>query len=276
MVDINESRILYEAFCAIAESYTSIVYLDAKDRRTHPIRLDEYSMKYEEMLNKGPDMRTMLETYVKDTVYKDDADGLLQYADFDLVTEKLKTENPIFHVYRAIHDDKVIYYRLKIVQIEDGQKIIYGFENFDSQARMQLELKAEKERQMMLVNGMSREYMSVWYLDGKSRKVTLIQNNGTEKENAAPVKIGKTVVDYHFSMQKYFGNFVDPDDFDRMMTETSYDHLVEKTGENDLYRIDYIRINPDKTKSPFQVCYAKILDDAGIANFIFGYRNMDN
>ena len=73
MVDLNESRILYEAFCAIAESYTSIVYLDAKDRRTYPIRLDQYSMKYEEMLSKGPDMRTALEAYVKDTVYKDDA-----------------------------------------------------------------------------------------------------------------------------------------------------------------------------------------------------------
>ncbi len=129
---------------------------------------------------------------------------------------------------------------------------------------------------MMLVDGLSREYMSVWYLDGKSRKVKLIQNNGSEKENAAPVKIGETVIDYHFSMQKYYGSYVDPEDFDRMMRETSYETLVENTTEDDLYSINYIRINPDKTRSHFQVCYAKITDDAGIANFVFGYRNIDN
>lgn len=276
MVDINESRILYESFCAIAESYTSIVYVDAKDRKVYPIRLDDYSQRYEKAIAEGRDMTELLGIYVSDTVYREDAEGLLKYGDYDFVQEKLKTENPLFYTYRAIHEDKILYYRLKIVTIEDGQKIVYGFENFDGQFRLQMKMNAEREMRMMLVDGLSREYMSVWYLDGKSRKVKLIQNNGSEKENAAPVKIGETVIDYHFSMQKYYGSYVDPEDFDRMMRETSYETLVENTTEDDLYSINYIRINPDKTRSHFQVCYAKITDDAGIANFVFGYRNIDN
>ncbi|MCR5831203.1 MAG: hypothetical protein K6G67_03550 [Lachnospiraceae bacterium] len=276
MVDINESRILYESFCAIAESYTSIVYVDAKDRKVYPIRLDDYSQRYEKAIAEGRDMTELLGMYVSDTVYREDAEGLLKYGDYDFVQEKLKTENPLFYTYRAIHEDKILYYRLKIVTIEDGQKIVYGFENFDGQFRLQMKMNAEREMRMMLVDGLSREYMSVWYLDGKSRKVKLIQNNGSEKENAAPVKIGETVIDYHFSMQKYYGSYVDPEDFDRMMRETSYETLVENTTEDDLYSINYIRINPDKTRSHFQVCYAKITDDAGIANFVFGYRNIDN
>lgn len=275
MVDVNESRILYESFCAIAESYTSIVYVDSTDRKVYPIRLDDYSKRYGEILNNKPDMPTMLATYVKDTVYSEDAEGLLAFGDFDYVVKRLETENPLFYMYRAIHNERIVYYRLKIVTIEDGGKIVYGFENFDGQFRLQLKMKAEKELQMMLVNGLSREYLSVWYLDGKSRKVTLIQNNGSEKENADPVKIGETIIDYHFSMQKYFGSFVDPEDFDRMMRETSYDSLLENTTDNDLYSINYIRINPDKTRSHFQVCYAKITDASGIANFVFGYRNID-
>ena len=276
MVDINESRILYESFCAIAESYTSIVYVDAKDRKVYPIRLDDYSQRYEKAIAEGRDMTELLGMYVSDTVYREDAEGLLKYGDYDFVQEKLKTENPLFYTYRAIHEDKILYYRLKIVTIEDGQKIVYGFENFDGQFRLQMKMNAEREMRVMLVDGLSREYLSVWYLDGKSRKVKLIQNNGSEKENAAPVKIGETVIDYHFSMQKYYGSYVDPEDFDRMMRETSYETLVENTTEDDLYSINYIRINPDKTRSHFQVCYAKITDDAGIANFVFGYRNIDN
>ena len=276
LVDLNESRILYESFCAIAESYTSIVYVDSTDRKVYPIRLDEYSKRYEQSIAEKHEMPTLMENYIRDTVYKDDAEGLMRYSDFDYVVEKLKTDNPIFYTYRAIHNDRIVYYRLKIVEIEDGAKIVYGFENFDGQFRHQLKMNSESEMRMMLVRGLSREYMSVWYLDGKSRKVTLIQNNGSENENAAPVKIGETVVDYHFSMQKYYGNFVDPQDFDRMMRETSYETLVENTNEDDLYSVNYIRINPDKTRSPFQVCYAKITDSSGIANFVFGYRKTEN
>ena len=273
MVDVNESRILYESFCAIAESYTSIVYVDARDRKVYPIRLDDYSVRYGQMLDEKLDMQTVLSAYVKETVFKDDAPGLMRFADYDYVEERLKKENPIFYTYRAIHNENIVYYRLKIVHIEDGMKTVYGFENFDVQFRRQLQIKSERELQMMLVKGLSREYMSVWYLDGKSRKITLIQNNGSETENAVPVKIGKTVVDYHFSMQKYYGSFVDPEDFDRMMRETSYDSLVENAPEDGLYTVNYVRINPDKTRSPFQVVYAKIVDSTGIANFIFGYRN---
>ena len=275
LVDLNETMILYETFCAIAESYTSILYLDTVENRAYPIRLDDYSRRYEEELMKGPSMDRVMEVYTGETVYKEDVEGLMRLADRDHVVERLKSENPLFYTYRAIHKDKILYYRLKIVPIENGQKIVYGFENFDSQMRSQLAIKAEQEMQMTLINGLSREYMSVWYLDGKSRKVTLIQNNGQASENGAPVRIGKTMVDYHFSMQKYYGSFVEPEDFDRMMRATSYDALVENAGENDLYRVNYIRINPDKSKSHFQVCYAKIVDNSGIANFVFGFRNTD-
>ena len=192
------------------------------------------------------------------------------------VFEELKKESPLLHIYRTIHDDRIVYYRLKIVPVEDGRKLIYGFENIDSQYRIQLEVKSEREMHTMLLDGLSREYMSVWYLDGKSRKVRLLQNNGTDSENGEPVRIGNTMVDYHFSMQKYFGAFVSPDDFDRMMNETSYESLVKNAGENDMYCINYIRINPDRSTSHFQVCYAKTIDASGTANFVFGFRNTDS
>ena len=276
MADINDSKILYEAFCAIAESYTSIVYMDTLDKRAYPIRLDSYSVRYEERLNEHPPMHDIIEEYVNNTVYRDDREALLRLADCDYVFEELKKESPLLHIYRTIHDDRIVYYRLKIVPVEDGRKLIYGFENIDSQYRIQLEVKSEREMHTMLLDGLSREYMSVWYLDGKSRKVRLLQNNGTDSENGEPVRIGNTMVDYHFSMQKYFGAFVSPDDFDRMMNETSYESLVKNAGENDMYCINYIRINPDRSTSHFQVCYAKTIDASGTANFVFGFRNTDS
>lgn len=276
MFDQNEMKLFFEAFSAIAESYTSISYMDTEDEVMYPIRLDDYSKRYEEALKARPRAKDILAQYVKDTVYKDDADGVLRLGDKDYVLERLKSENPILHVYRTIHNDKVVYYRLKILTVEDGKKIVYGFENIDSSYRSEHNRSMEREIHSMVLEGLSREYLSVWYLDGKSRKVRLVQNNGSEEENGEAVRIGNMMIDYHFTMQKYFDGYVDPDDFDRLMHETSYDELVRNVKDNEMHPINYVRINPDGTKSHFQVCFAKIVDNAGIANFVAGFRNVDS
>jgi len=275
MTDQDGFKLLYEAFFAIAESYTSIIYMDMSDGNAYAIRLDDYSKRYENFLNTHPSMYEVVKRYAEDTVHPADRDGMMKLADREIVLNRLETENPLHHIYRAIHDDNVIYYRVKIVPIEDGKKLIYGFENINPQYRRQIEANEERQRTTKLFDGLSREYLSVWYLDGRSGKVTLVRNNGLPKENEKAVKIGETMVDYHFSMQKYFGSFVKPEDFERLMHETSYDVLVANTREDDFHTIDYTRINEDGTTSHFQACYAKIVDEAQVANFVFGFRNTD-
>lgn len=275
MYDQNEMKLLYEAFFAIAESYTSIIYLDTEDGVIYPIRLDEYSKRYEETLRNKPSAAEIFKQYVRDTVFVEDAVEVMKFSDKEYVLERLKSENPILHIYRALHHDRIIHYRLKIVPIEDGKKIVFGFENIDNQYRKQLEIKAENEMHISIRDALTREYMSVWYLDGKSRKVRLIRNNGSDEENGDAVRIGSTMVDYHFSMQRYFERFVNPEDFDRLMEETSYDTLTEKVGDN-LYTVNYIRNNPDGSRSHFQACYAKIADQTGISDFVVGFRNIDS
>lgn len=276
MNDQDGIRLLYDAFFAIAESYTSMSYVDVADQKTYPIRYDSYSERYKDVMETHPVFGDVLGQYVKDTVYRDDAAAVMRFADIDYVTEKLKEENPLLHVYRTIHNDRVIYYRLKVVPIEEGKRLVFGFENIDKEYRRQLEIKASNERSMLLLDGLSREYMSVWFIDGRSRKVTMIRNNGTEAENGEAVRIGNMMVDYHFSMQKYFGKFVRPEDFDHLMEATSYDSLVKNAGDNDLYCINYLRVEPDGNSHHFQVCYAKITDEAGTADFVMGFRNIDS
>ncbi len=274
-MESKESAFLHEVFNAIVESYTSIVYMDAEDKKCYPVRLDGFSARYENTLREGISMHDMMARYVNDAVFADDGADVLRLADYEYVSDRLATENPIHHIYKVIKDDDVMHYRLKVVPIENGRKIVYGFENIDRQYREQIEIKSRFDLQMRFLEGLSREYLSVWYLDGKTRKIKLIQNNGSEAENGEPVRIGSSLIDYHFSMQKYFGSFVDPEEFDRLMELTSYDSLVENAGSDVLYPINYIRLNPDGSRSHFQVCYAKLTDEKGIANFVFGYRNTD-
>ena len=275
MYDQNEIKLLHEAFFAIAESYTSMVYVDVADKRTYPIRLDDFAKRYEDVLEKNPKIEDALAQYVSDAVFEEDAKEVMSYADCANVRKMLEEKNALLHIYRVIHNDRIVYYRMKIVPIEGGAKLVYGFENIDSQYRKQMEINSERERQMKVLDGLSREFTSVWYLDGKSRKVKLVRNNGRPGENEGPVEIGQSIVDYHFSMQKYFASFVESGDFERLMHETSYEELVKNSGDDNLYCVDYMRFNPDKTSSRFQLCYAKTTDADGIANFVMGFRKLD-
>ncbi len=275
MTDQNDIRLLYEAFFAIAESYTTIIYADTETNTAHAIRLDDFSKRYEQVLASGETIESIFGRYIDETVAKDDVCGIKKYADIDYVKEKLEETPILYHIYRTVYGETIMYYRLKIIAIEDGKKLIYGFENIDNQYRRQIEIQADREKMMMLFDGLAREYMSVWYLDGKSRKVKLMKNNGSDAENGDAVRIGNTMVDYHFSMQKYFGDFVSAEDFDRLMEETSYESLVQKVRDDELYCVNYIRINPDETKSHFQACYAKMVDNTGIASFVLGFRKID-
>ena len=274
MADVD-AKVLYEAFFAMAESYTTMIYMDVEDRIAHVIKLDEFSMRYKEILDDAPFVEDVFGRYVNEMVSPDDKADLMKLTDPDYVLEKLKNESVLTHIYKTIHGENAMYYRLKIVPVEDGKKLVYGFENIDSQYRHQWEIRTDREMQMMLFDALSREYMSVWYLDGKSRKVRLMKNNGTDSQNGEAVRIGNTMVDYHFSMQKYFGDFVSPDEFDRLMEETSYETLCQKVHDNDLYCVNYIRNNPDGTRAHFQACYAKMHDNTGISNFVFGFRMLD-
>ncbi len=275
MTDQNDIRLLYEAFFAIAESYTTIIYADTETNTAHAIRLDDFSKRYEQVLASGETIESIFGRYIDETVAKDDVYGIKKYADIDYVKEKLEEIPILYHIYRTVHGETIMYYRLKIIAIEDGKKLIYVFENIDNQYRRQIEIQADREKMMMLFDGLAREYMSVWYLDGKSRKVKLMKNNGSDAENGDAVRIGNTMVDYHFSMQKYFGDFVSAEDFDRLMEETSYESLVQKVRDDELYCVNYIRINPDETKSHFQACYAKMVDNTGIENFVLGFRKIE-
>ena len=265
----------YDAFMAIAESYSSVLFIDTEDDVLYPVRLDAFSKRYEEELEKKPKARDMFRKYVDEIVFKDDREKLMRLVDKEYVIERLKSEGEILQIYRTVSNDRIIYYRLKVVQIENGKKLIYGFENIDKMYQKQMSENTERSQNLAVVKALSREYLSVWFLDGASRKIRLVQNNGAEEENGEAVRIGNMMIDYHFSIQKYFDGFVDPDDFDRLMDETSYETIVRKSNERNLYRVSYIRINPDGTRSQFQAVFAKIINENGIADFVVGFRNMD-
>ncbi|MBQ8970444.1 MAG: GGDEF domain-containing protein [Lachnospiraceae bacterium] len=259
---------------AIARSYTSVIYIDTSDLTTHIVRLNRFGRQVEARLGKEITLRPVMDAYVKSLVYQDDAPGVLRFGDYDYVMARLKENNPLFHTYRTIRDGKIVYYRLKIIPLDDGKKLVYGFEHFDSQMREKLEREEERETQMTLLAGLSCEYEAVWLVDAGIHYGKLIRNNMGNTKSSIVMNMMKEG-NYEIILENYIEQYVVPEDRERMYTETSIDSLLRNAREDELYHVHYSRVNEEGEKNYMQLVFSRVTDDLGVTRFVCGFRNID-
>ncbi|MBQ7564125.1 MAG: GGDEF domain-containing protein [Lachnospiraceae bacterium] len=187
---------------------------------------------------------------------------------------RLRETNPLFHTYRTIRDGRIVYYRLKIIPLEDGKKLVYGFEHFDHQMREKLEQEEERETQMTLLAGLSCEYEAVWLVDAGIHYGKLIRNNMGNTRSSIVMNMMKEG-NYEIILENYIEQYVIPGDRERMYTETSIDSLLRNAREDELYHVNYSRINEEGEKNYMQLVFSRVTDDMGVTRFVCGFRNID-
>ena len=249
--------------------------MDLTTKTPYPVRINRKGRAVRTEVDKGEvSLRHVIDEYVRQLVYRDDADGVLKFGDLDYVMNRLKTTNPIFHTYRTIRDGKIVYFRLKIIPFDNGKKLVYGFEFFDDQMRDQLARRNEQEIQTVLLAGLSCEYECVWLVDSALNHGKLIRNN-MDSTPTAEAAAKDSEGDYDSLIGNYIDRFVVEEDRDRMYLETSIDNLMRKTKEDEIYHINYARISLGGEKNYFQESIARVTDDNGNVHFVCGFRNID-
>ena len=259
---------------ALASSFTSVAYVDVKDGRAHPVRLNKHGINIKPEIDTDPTVSKMMEVYAKTNVYRDDVNSVMRLGDLDYVLSRLKDTNPLFHTYRMIRDGRIVYYRLKIIPFDKGTKLVYGFEFFDDQIRERNERKNEQELQTMLLAGLSCEYECVWILDSALSYGRLIRSNMYVNPTTEAI-LKDSEGRYETLIGNYIDNFVMEEDRDRMYLETSLENLMRNTKEGEIYHINYARIDLDGCKNYFQESIARVTATNGIVHFVCGFRNID-
>ena len=270
----ERDRLRSEIDDAIARSYTSVFYVDAEDLTVHKVRLNREGRKVAAGIGEDTSLRTVMDAYVTALVHEDDAQGVSQFGDYDYVVSRLKESNPLFHTYRTIRDEKIVYYRLKIIPFDGGNKLVYGFEHFDDQIREERKRVAERETQMTLLAGLSCEYETIWLVDADIHLGKLIRNNMGNTRSSKRMN-AMNDGNYEIILENYIEQYVVPRDRERMYAETSIDSLLRNTRENELYHINYLRVNEEGRKNYMQLVYSRVIDDMGVTRFVCGFRNID-
>ncbi len=269
----ERDRLHQEIDDAIARSYTSVVYVNTDDLSVDYVRLNRHGRMLEEAVREDPHLRNFMNVYVNALVYKDDAKEVLRFGDYDHVMKCLEDNNPLYHTYRTIRDGRMVYYRLKIIPFDNGRKLIYGFEHFDDQIREKLARQSEYETQMTLLAGLSCEYDSIWLVDAAIHHAKLIRNNS--KSHSTDVMTGDREGNYENVIGNYIERFIVPEDRERVYLMSAIDHLMRVTKEDEIYHINYYRIDPEGKKNYVQLCVARVTDDLGVVRFVCGFRNID-
>lgn len=271
----EHQKLLYEIDDAIARSYTSVLYVDTSDRKVSAVRLNRYGKTLEDELSRDPYLKNVIDVYVNTFVYRDDAEGVRRFGDFDYVMERLKETNPVFHTYRTIRDGKIVYYRLKIIPFDNGRKIVYGFEHYDAQIREKLARESERETQMTLLAGLSCEYESIWLVDAAIHHAKLIRKN-TKPSPAADEMYRLKEGNYDTIVGNYIDHYVVPEDRERVYLMTSIDSLMRTTKDDEIYHVNYSRVEPEGSRDYIQLCFARVTDDMGVVRFVCGFRKIDS
>ncbi len=269
----ERNRLYAEIDDAIARSYTSVVYVNTDDLTVEPVRLNRYGKPLEEVTKNDRSLRNVIDTYVKALVYCDDMQGVLRFGDYDYVIKALEENNPLYHTYRTVRDGRIVYYRLKIVPFDDGRKLIYGFEYFDDQMRERLARKTEYETQMTLLAGLSCEYDSVWLVDAGLHHAKFIRSN--MDPGISEIMHAEKEGNYETLFGNYIEKYVVDEDRERLYSQINLSNLMRVTNEDEIYHINYYRINPENEKNHMQFCVAKVTDESGVVRFVMGFRNID-
>ena len=270
----DQQKLLNDIYDAIARSFTSVIYIDLSDLSVNVIRLNDLGKKFMSGFTGKNCLRDVMDAYVKTFVFEEDAAEVLRYGDIDHVQKLLDRTESIYHTYRTVREGRIVYYRLKIAPFDNGKKIIYGFELFDDQVRAEKKIQSERELQMALLAGLSCEYESIWIADAAIHHAKLIRSNMGSTESSTVMnrlREGR----YETIINNYIERYVVPEDRERVRLMTSIDNLMENTRDDEIYYVNYCRINPEGSKNYLQLSIMRVTDDTGEVRFVCGFRNID-
>lgn len=167
---------------------------------------------------------------------------------------------------------------LVLVRHADGVPSLFalGFSLLDDNAAQKEELQRKIREQFLLLDGLAREYHTVWLIDGNGEhRMRLYRSTGKSTIMDA-VQMGLDVAWYDIVIQKYIEEYIYEDDRTRVAEATRFETVVGNTPNVGTYVVPYRRYNSDRSDFNYQeMCFARAVTDDGIVNYVFAFRDVD-
>ncbi len=154
---------------------------------------------------------------------------------------------------------------------------VVGTKNADEEFRTQLLLRDaqhEVARSYSMVEGLSQEYHTVWYITAKDRRMHLFRYTGNSEIEDA-IKEEFKSIDYDTGIDRYINNYVDENDRQRVKEASAFEHLAENIKKNDIFTINYLRRGKDGSERYHQMVFTKAKNEFDDVDYVLAFRDID-
>ena len=161
-----------------------------------------------------------------------------------------------------------------------GQALAMNIIYVEDRARLRTDLESQKQlndmimHQNTLLDGLAREYHTVWLIDPDHR-LHLYRSTGRSADRDDVQIIGLDVPDYSDAMKGYVKAKVCKEDQARVQDAVKWDTVIKETPETGNYVITYRRKLKDGKTDYHQMCFAKSYDEEKGMNIILAFRSVD-
>ncbi len=150
IVEDQEEEIRYSGLVqALSEDYQSVYYVNIDKDEIYPYRLsDVIEKQYGAFFYSKPSYDMAVTAYIMNTVVPDERQEMLSCCSLRFLSEYLKTHTVYTHDYRAEHNEKISYYRMKAVNISKSEglhEMVMGFANISDEKRLEIERYAYRD-----------------------------------------------------------------------------------------------------------------------------------
>jgi diguanylate cyclase (GGDEF)-like protein len=163
---------------------------------------------------------------------------------------------------------------VKVAQEDASNVVIMGFAEKDDEIRTIQEHKKQKDFQLSLLDGLTRDYHTV-FLAKPGNIAELYRTTQDEfsdeylKYREASSKGYKEGVDF------YVDNYVLDEDKERLRREMNFEDLLGKVPDSGIYTITYKRLDKEAGYKYMRICVSKAIAGNGEVDLVIGFRNVD-
>lgn len=130
---------------ALSIDYSFVCFIDPQTGRSVTIQNNEDSRRVLGGVFSGETVfEESMERYIQNFVHEDDKDMLRKAASLETLKKELSEKNIYYVTYRTSRNDKMTYFQLKAVYVDDdgeGSGIVLGLRSVDEETRKEMEQK---------------------------------------------------------------------------------------------------------------------------------------
>lgn len=268
----NINRRYASTIFALSQEYPEVFIIDIEKNEMSPCYPSLTGGHPEDSIH-SLDYDAAISGYIRDTVIADQQEHMLLVLSREYIKWSLRKGDTYTREYLD-RDNR--YCEIKFIKPEAGDDIsivIMGYGVKDEEIRSKIEDARERDFQQSLMDGLSREYHTVWLIH-PDRTMELYRTTGISTIMEA-LRIGMEVKDYSLCMPLYVKRYVSPQDQDRLLEEGTYYNLIKNIPENGIMPVTYRRIDSGGNETYHQVCFAKAQGIDDEINIVMAFRDVD-